>query len=157
MKDNFLSRQYSDTGHVNEINIALEKVSEKPILWRWAASAWPASHHLAKGEEYNPENQYLQIRIEYGLLWFLGWMYLYVFLQVIGYKAYKETTNSNYSKKVKEYGILLAALSLGLFWLSIEGLVLHSFVDRMIVYPFMAIFGIIYAWYLYEKKHSNSK
>lgn len=157
MKDKFLSRQYSDTGHVNEINIALNKISEKPILWRWPASAWPASHHLEVGKEYNPENQYLQIRIEYGLLWFLGWMYLYIFLHIIGYKSYKEVINGNHSKKAKEYGILLAALSLGLLWLSIEGLVLHSFVDRMIVYPFMAIFGIIYAWYLYEKKHISSK
>lgn len=156
-KDKFLSRQYSDTGHVNEVSVAIEKVSEKPILWRWPASAGPASHHLAEGEEYNPENQYLQIWIEYWFFWFIGWMYLYGFLHVIWYRAYREAKKSTNSKTLKRYSGLLMALSLWLLWLSIEGLVLHSFVDRMIVYPFMAIFGIIYASYLYEKSQKNNK
>jgi hypothetical protein len=36
--------------------------------------------------------------------------------------------------------------------LSIEGLVLHSFVDRMIVYPFMALFGMTFAAYRKNKQ-----
>ena len=51
-------------------------------------------------------------------------------------------------KKTRQYGILVFAFSLGVLGLSIEGFVLHSFVDRMIVYPFMALFGLTYALYL---------
>ncbi|NOZ44786.1 MAG: hypothetical protein GXP45_06720 [bacterium] len=35
-----------------------------------------------------------------------------------------------------------------------EGLVLHSFVDRMIVYPFMALFALAYAYFLHENPRS---
>jgi len=37
--------------------------------------------------------------------------------------------------------------------LSIEGIVLHSFVDRMIVYPFVTLFAIYYAIYYKEKNN----
>jgi hypothetical protein len=47
------------------------------------------------------------------------------------------------------------AFSLGLLGLSIEWLVLHSFVDRMVVYPFMALFGLAYAVY-YKSKWVNN-
>jgi hypothetical protein len=47
--------------------------------------------------------------------------------------------------------LIMIAFSLGLFGLSIEWMVLHSFVDRMIVYPFMTLFGIYYAIYYKEK------
>ena len=39
---------------------------------------------------------------------------------------------------------LLCAFGLGMFGLALEGLVLHSFVDRMIVYPFMLLYGLSY-------------
>jgi hypothetical protein len=42
---------------------------------------------------------------------------------------------------------LLFACSLWIAGLSICGFVLHSFIDRMIVYPFMALFGVIYGLY----------
>jgi hypothetical protein len=34
--------------------------------------------------------------------------------------------------------------------LAIEWIVLHSLVDRMIVYPFMAIFAFTYAYFLHN-------
>ncbi|MEI6673131.1 MAG: hypothetical protein WCL02_07615 [bacterium] len=34
-------------------------------------------------------------------------------------------------------------------------MVLHSFVDRMIVYPFMALFAIAYGLYIKEKRSYN--
>jgi|GEM_PF-4845826 len=55
------------------------------------------------------------------------------------------------SKQNRFYGYIILAFSLGLLGLSIEGLVLHSFVDRMIVYPFMALFGIAFAVYYKNK------
>ena len=48
--------------------------------------------------------------------------------------------------------LIMIAFSIGLFWLSIEWMVLHSFVDRMIVYPFVVLLGLYYAVYYKEKK-----
>jgi hypothetical protein len=77
-------------------------------------------------------------------------MYLYLFLHRIGYKAYRDEKEDSTTKvrHNKEYSLILFAFSLGILGLSVEGFVLHSFVDRMIVYPFMALFGITYALYL---------
>lgn len=46
---------------------------------------------------------------------------------------------------------IVFAFGLGILWLSIEGMVLHPFVDRMIVYPFVALFAIAYGLYSKEK------
>jgi hypothetical protein len=51
------------------------------------------------------------------------------------------------TKQQKYLGYVLFSLSLGIFGLGICWLVLHSFVDRMIVYPFMAMFGLVYGQY----------
>jgi hypothetical protein len=53
--------------------------------------------------------------------------------------------------------LVMIAFSLGLFGLSIEWMVLHSFVDRMIVYPFVTLFGLYYAIYYKEKNHLQLK
>jgi len=152
-KDQIINRQYSNTGHVKEIKLALQKVSESPFFGKWAASAGPASHHLWEWKEYNPENQYLQIWIEYWLIAFAGWMFLYVYLHLIGFWAWKSSNLVKENKDIKKLSLIMIAFSLGLFGLSIEWMVLHSFVDRMIVYPFMTLFGICYAIYFKEKNH----
>lgn len=149
-RDQIISREFSNTGHFRLALNAIQKIWEKPFWWQWAWFAWPASQYLSEEEAYNPENQYLQIWLEYGILWFAGRLYLYWFLHWIGYKAYRDEKNEKHKiiKKTRQYGILVFAFSLGVLWLSIEWLFLHSFVDRMIVYPFMALFGITYALYL---------
>ena len=149
-RDQIINRSFSNNGHLNMIVSAAEKVVQQPFFGRGAGFAWPASHYLPSGEAYNPENQYLQIWLEYGVFWFAWRMYLYLRLHVIGWKAYKldQDEKKKLVKKTREYGLMIFGLSLGLFGLSIEWFVLHSFVDRMIVYPFMAIFGLTYALYL---------
>lgn len=149
-----ITRQFSNTGHFNEIVEAFKQIGERPLRWKWAGSAWPASHQVEGIQSYNPENQYLQIWIEYGLLGFLGRIFLYGYLHRIAYKSYEEEKKSDdkITKKRKLYGTIVFAFGLGILGLSIEGLVLHSFVDRMIVYPFMALFAIAYGLYLKEKK-----
>ncbi len=154
--DQILNRQYSNTWHMKEITIALEKVSESPFFGKWAASAWPASHHLWEWKEYNPENQYLQIWIEYGLLAFAWWMFLYIYLHMIWFWAWKDWKMVKQTKDMSRLSLIMIAFSLWLLWLSIEWIVLHSFIDRMIVYPFVALFGIYYAIYYKEKNHLNS-
>ena len=78
---------------------------------------------------FNPENQFLQIRIEYGSLVFLVRTLLYFGLVHTAWKL----------KATHPYH---AAFALGMVGLAICGMVLHSFSDRMIVYPFMLIWGI---------------
>jgi hypothetical protein len=154
-KDQIINRQFSNTGHFTSIKTALEKIKEKPIFGQWAGFAWPASHQLQDAKEYNPENQFLQILLEYWIVWFVGWMFLYGYLIYIWFQAYKVSLQWHISKMQKYHSYLVIACSLGLVGLSIEWLVLHSFVDRMIVYPFMALFGLSYA--IYFKTKGNFK
>ena len=155
-KDQIIYRDYSNTGHIKELIIAVDKIKEKPIFGQWAASAGPASHHLWEWKEYNPENQYLQIWIEYGLFAFVGWMYLYIFLNFVWLKAFKnDYMDETASKEMKHLSLIIFAFSLGMIGLSIEGLVLHSFVDRMIVYPFVTLFGVYYASYYRAKLYGT--
>lgn len=148
-----ISREFSNTGHFRLIVQALNTIWERPLWWQGAGTAWPASHQVEGIKAYNPENQYLQIWIEYGLLWFIGRLFLYGYLHHIAYKSYEEerNTDSKITKNRKLYGTIVFAFGVGILWLSIEGLVLHSFVDRMIVYPFMALFAIAYGLYVKEK------
>lgn len=153
-RDQIIEREYSNTWHLELLVEAVNKVKEKPLFGRWAGSAGPVTHHTGDpADEYNPENQYLQIWIEYGIFWFAGWAIMYIWLLYVGYKAYRDIHTHKQSKNVRHLAWMVFAFSLGLFGLSIEGLVLHSFVDRMIVYPFMALFAITYAIYYKEANH----
>ena len=146
-RDQIIHRQYSNTGHIVNIKIALEKIKEHTWFWEWPWTAGPASHHLGDGEEYNPENQFLQIWIEYGIFGFIAWMMLYVWFLRVWLNALRKSFLEKETKQQRYLGYVLFSLSLGIFWLGICWLVLHSFVDRMIVYPFMAMFGLIYGQY----------
>ena len=148
-----ISREFSNTWHFRLVIEAFQKIWERPIRWQGAWTAWPASHQIQWIKAYNPENQYLQIWLEYGILWFLWRLFLYGYLHRIAYRSYEEerNTDNKITKKRKLYGTIVFAFGVGILWLSIEGLVLQSFVDRMIVYPFMALFAISYWLYIKEK------
>ncbi len=148
-----ITREFSNTGHFRLVVEALNKIWERPLWWQGAGTAWPASHQVEGIKAYNPENQYLQIWLEYWMLWFLWRLYLYTYLHYIAYKSYEEekNTDSKITKKRKLYGMIVFAFGVGILWLSIEWLVLQSFVDRMIVYPFMALFAIAYGLYVKEQ------
>lgn len=151
-RDQIIHRQFSNTGHINMVWEAIGKIADKPRFGQWASTAGPWSHHLGKWKEYNPENQFLQIRIEYWIFWFLGWLSLFIWLHRMWISSFKQSQIWQKNKQRKYYWFLLFACSLGIAGLSICGLVLHSFIDRMVVYPFMAIFGIIY--WLYKNTDS---
>jgi O-antigen ligase len=78
-----------------------------------AGTAGPASYQLTK-EGYNPENQYLQIWIEYGIFAFIGWMILYLFFHLVGFKAYQEAMNNKHSKQHRFYAHIVLALAIGI-------------------------------------------
>lgn len=146
-RDQIINRQFSNTWHIKSLQLALEKIKENPWFWDGPWTAWPASHHLWEGKEYNPENQFLQIWIEYGIFGFIAWMFLYLRFLWIWRKALNISFHDKHTKQQKYLWYILFSLSLGILGLSICWLVLHSFVDRMIVYPFMAMFWIVYGQY----------
>lgn len=152
-----ITRDFSNTGHLKLVLEAFQKIGDRPIRWEWAWTAGPASHQVEGIKAYNPENQYLQIWIEYGILWFIWRLFLYGSLHRIAYKSYEEekNTDNKITKKKKLYGMIVFAFGVGILWLSIEGIVLQSFVDRMIVYPFMALFAIAYGLYIKEKRQER--
>jgi len=148
-----ITRSFSNTWHIKHIVEWIAHIRQSPLRWLGAGTAWPASHQVSWVENYNPENQYLQIRIEYGIFWLFGRLFLYGYLHRIWWKARKDekqiTTTTTHTQYIAS---LVFACGLWIFGLSIQWLVLHPFVDRMIVYPFMALFGIIYALHLQQQK-----
>jgi len=151
-KDDIINRSFSNLGHIKHTLTAIQKVSQKPIIGRGPGIAGPASHHRKDIQNYNPENQYLQIRLEYGLIGFAWWMYLYLWLQILGYRSYRKLQHDKLTKEQRYRSRVIIAFAIGLLGLSIEWFFLHSFVDRMIVYPSMLLFGICFAIYY---KHFN--
>lgn len=169
-------RIHSNVWHIQLPLEWINIISDNSIFGRWAWYAWPASHQVCynnledqrceKIKEindkyeittigFNPENQYIQIWIEYGLFGFLWRMIMFVWLNIIGYKVWMEQRSKKFSKNIRANGRIIIWLSLWILGLAIEGIVLHSFVDRMIVYPFMALFGLAYALY-YKQTHERN-
>lgn len=155
-KDDIINRSFSNLGHIKHTLTAIQKVSQKPIIGRGPGIAGPASHHRKDIQNYNPENQYLQIRLEYGIIGFVWWMYLYLRLQILGYRSYRKLQQERITKDQRYRSRVIIALAIGLFGLSIEWFFLHSFVDRMIVYPSMLLFGLCFAIY-YKHFHHEYK
>ena len=175
------AREHSNTWHIKLLEAGIELGLQKPLFGRGAGYSGPASHQLCLNATtdtrcgtiteinqkysmdtpgFNPENQYVQIFMEYGILGFIPWIFCFGRLLWQGLKEIR-----TYLIEVKKWKkadqkeltqILIAiGLGLGLFGLAIEGLVLHSFVDRMIVYPFMLIFWVRYGQRLADHQAFN--
>ncbi len=149
-KDQVIHREFSNTWHIQLLVQGWNYFASHPILGMWAWSVWPASHR-AEGLNFNPENQFLQIAIEFWIIGFIIWMTIYLRLHKIGYDVIRTQWKN---KKISIESRYLIAFSIGMLWLSISWLVLHSFTDRMIIYPFMLVWGIIY--YIFQQPHSES-
>ena len=96
---------------------------------------------------FNPENQYLQILMEYGIigiifrLWLCGIILFYSGKMIW---IYRKKNKSPY-QELLYYSLLW--FGIWFVWLCAEGLVLHSLVDRMVIYPFFLLYGItIWLW-----------
>ncbi len=146
--DQVVERWWSDTGHFEKISEAYSMFAEAPILWKGAGYVGPVSHHW--GKEFNPENQYLLILVQYGIVGFVFRGLIYGFLCFVWFYYFLKFYNRKNKNNFKSW--LILALSLGMIWLSIESVVLHWFVDRMVVYPSMVIFGLAY---YYVSRSSN--
>lgn len=130
-------RGFSDKGHISMITQSWEMIQTSPRIGLWGTSAWPWSHH--GGSAFNPENQFLQIWIEYGIGGLFLWLLIFGGLIALGWQMRKKDA---YIFTSDEHTAWIA-LCLGMIWLAISGLVLHSFSDRMIVYPFMLMMWIV--------------
>jgi hypothetical protein len=122
-------RGYSNYGHMSMVKQGIQMVVEKPLRWWWWASAGPGSHR-DWGLAFNPENQFLQIIIEF---WKIGALPRLLFWGVVCFIGFSREWKWNQ---------WIQAFSLGMITLSISGMVLHSFGDRMVVLPFMLLFGV---------------
>ncbi len=151
------SREYSTTWHIKLTLKWIKMFANKPILWNWPATAWPWTYQLWKKElEFNPENQFLQILDEFGIIWWLWWFIMYWFLIFFAYQPIRlilTHSSKTLNKEQIETNRLIIAMSIWMIWLSISWLVLHSFVDRMIVYPAMLIYWLILANYKLSKSN----
>ena len=162
-------REHSNTWHLVLMKAWWDIAKQNPIVWRWWGYAWPASHQLcyidsdlneeianprcqiikATNDEhqitthwFNPENQYLQILIEYGIAWTIFWLCLCCIILRYTVKSllkYKKKNKSPYQELL--YYTLLW-FWIWFIWLCLEWLVLHSLADRMVVYPFFLLYWI---------------
>lgn len=163
-----MAREHSNTGHIVLMKAGWDIAKQNPIIWRWAWYAGPASHQLCYREHddqiinntrcaiikntndaheittygFNPENQYLQILIEYWVVGIIFWLALCICIL-----RYSAKSIYNYRKKNKSPFQELLYYSLLWFWiwfiwLCIEWFVLHSLVDRMVIYPFFLLYWI---------------
>ena len=103
---------------------------------------------------FNPENQYLQILMEFWIVWIIFRLSLCVI--IIRYTAKMIWI---YRKKNKSPFQLLLYYSLMWFgiwfiWLCAEWLVLHSLVDRMVIYPFFLLYWIT-VWLREKEKNKQ--
>jgi len=102
---------------------------------------------------YNPENQYLQILMEYGILWLIAWGLCFVWILWYAFRTWKKYHMYSMNKKQEVLYLSIIGLGLGLLWLCAEGVVLHSLVDRMVVYPFFLLYGVIMGMREKERTH----
>ena len=91
---------------------------------------------------FNPENQYLQILMEYWIVWIL--FRLWLCLIILRYTAkmiwiYRNKTKSPY-QELLYYSLMW--FGIWFIWLCAEWLVLHSLADRMVIYPFFLLYWI---------------
>lgn len=138
-------RNFSNTGHINAFFEAIAILKDHWLFGQWAWSAGPASHQL--GIPFNPENQYLQIWIEYGIFGFLAWILYYGYLNISWLIKWGRNKTKNYLQDTNilarnNQRLVLLACNIWLISLSICGLVLHSLADKMVFWPLMLIYGL---------------
>ena len=156
-------REHSNTWHIVLMKAWWDIAKQNLALWRWWWYSWPASHQLCYNsidnyrcdiiEEtndaneittygFNPENQYLQILMEYGIVWTICWLALCLLILWYTAKAiyiYRKKNKSPY-QELLYYSLLW--FWIWFIWLCAEWLVLHSLMDRMVIYPFFLLYWI---------------
>ena len=144
----FFTRAFSDLWHYFALWQWFADWLSAPWWWLWWWSAGPASHQIME-VWFNPENQFLQVMIEYWMIWFLVRISFYLKVLYEAWVVYLKLPIKRKAIRSSSRYLLyrsLVALAVWLVWLWIEWLVLHSFGDRMVVYPFMAVLWFVLAY-----------
>lgn len=147
-KSELFLRTRSDKGHIEYFFQWLDLVRKNRLRGLWAASVGPASNHIEGVEKvFNPENQYMQIWLEYGLLGVATWILSYIAIVLSPIKKWFSIRTNKSQKILSGNTITYIGIGISIIALSIAGMVLHPFVDSSSIYPFMLISGIIYGHY----------
>ncbi len=143
-------RTRSDKWHIEFFQQGLDLVKQYWLWWLWAASVWPGSNHIEWVKEvFNPENQYMQIWLEYGLFWLLWWLLSYTIIiknSIIKW-FYIRINQTNYNSE----DLVFIGIGISILSLSIGGMVLHPFIDSSSMYPFMFFAGLVIGKYNFKK------
>ena len=152
-RETVMVREYSNTGHIAMVIKGREMRKESPTRWHGWWHAWPGSHHH-EWLAFNPENQFLQIMIEFGWVGFLTRALVYARIHLAGIRYYYRRHDLPIMYRQWALGAAIWIL-----WLTMSGMVLHSLSDRMVVYPYFLLIGIIYAlviWHTQLHNHTHT-
>lgn len=105
-------------------------------LWYWLGSSWPAIHF---SWSFLPENQYLQILLDVGIIGFVLWVVFFVLL-AYRIRTIGKTLAERFTKNLQ---YALYVVSLGVVWILIIWLFLHSLEDSMVNYLILWPFGLL--------------
>ncbi len=149
-------RTWSDKGHIEYFFQWLNLVKENWLRWLGAASVWPGSNHIGGIEKvFNPENQYMQIWLEYGLIGVISWILSYITILVSPMKERFILWISKIKKDINKETLAYIGIGISIIALSAAGMVLHPFVDSSSIYPFMLMSGLIYGYYHQYTKYEK--
>lgn len=102
--------------------------------WQGEQVTYPEADFAGAITGFNPENNYLQIAIEYGVVWLMWWLMMCVSVLVLGVLAWQR---SGY-RDGNVYGLLV-----WLCGLAAAAMVLHPFVDSQVMYVLMILLGVV--------------
>lgn len=132
----------STLAHITAKFSSIHYVLQKP-LWYGLWSSWPAIHH---NWSILPENYFIQLLIDIGLLGFA----IFVWWYIVCRKKIKRLFH------VELFGTHIRALVIGWIALLVMGIFLHVFEDSMVNYTFFVLLGLI-SWYTALQKKELSK
>ena len=149
-------RKRSDQWHEKFLNAWIEYIKDNRLRWKGAASVGPASYHNDDWSvAFNTENQYMQVRIEYGLIWFLSRIGIYIIIGVLSWRWWRSLRRWQWIVDVDHLVrawpfVALAALSVG-------GMALHPLTDSSSMYPLMMIVWLTLGeWSQYRTKNETT-
>lgn len=134
-------KESSTLAHITNKFSSIKYVLKQP-LWYGLGSSWPAIHH---NWDILPENYFIQLLIDIGLLWFIIFVGRYFIL-------YKKIKKILICEKRKTY---INIFSIWWITLLLMGGFLHVFEDSMVNYSFFVLFGLI-CWYSWNQKKKPS-
>ncbi|MDD3262422.1 MAG: hypothetical protein PHR61_01125 [Candidatus Absconditabacteria bacterium] len=132
-----LLKETSTLAHITAKFSSISYVLKQPLGYGLGSSG-PAIHHNGN---ILPENYFIQLLIDIGLLGFALFIGRYILLS----KKIKKLISGEY------WGKYITVLSIGRIALLLMGIFLHVFEDSMVNYSFFSLFGII-AGYIFSFK-----